>query len=161
METILHAYTPIESTDSWYIWIGIFVAILGFGATYFFLGKKEKGRKHTMNALIAMLFFIMGLLGTTTAFFSAWSVKKIGHVHLFAGHLEIGTQHLGYKSIRKIYFKEEKTTNFITKSGSNKSDYFLVIESDKRAVYVIPGQSYPIGEIKTQIEALRIKDAGK
>lgn len=161
METILYAYTPTENTDTWYIWAGLSIALIGFGLTYYFLNKKEKGRKHTMNALIAMLFFIMGLLGTTTSFFSAWSVKKIGHVHIFADHLEIGSQYIGYKSIRKIFFKEEKNTSIMTKPGSEKSDYFLVIESNNRAVYVIPGQSYPIGEIKTQIEALRIKDVGK
>lgn len=161
METILYSYTATGSDDLWYAWLGLFVALIGFGAAYYFLSKKDKGRQHTMNALIAMLFFIMALLGATTGFFSAWSAKKIGHVDLFAEHLDIGSKSIEYKSIRKIFFKEEKSFSMMTDPSSGESYYFLVIECTDRAVYVIPEQSYPIRKIKDQIDELRKKALGK
>ena len=159
METILYSYTATGSDDTWYAWLGLFVALTAFGATYYFLKKKDKGRKHTMNALVAMLFFILGLLGTSTAVFSAWSIHKIGQVNIFADHVAIGSTNIDYKSIRKIAFKEEKSVSLFNSLKEANSYYFLVIECNDRSAYVIPGQSYPIGEIKEHITELRIADA--
>lgn len=151
----LYTYLPTNNSDSLFLWIGIILSIIAFVASFFFLRKKAKGREHTKNALIAMLFFFMGLIGFTTAFFSGWSMKKIGQVVIYENSLNIGSQNIEYNTIRKIYVREEKSGSFLDPSINAKHDFFLVIECDDNKIHVIPAESYPIGEIKTQIEALR------
>lgn len=152
--TALYTYAASGSADSFYMWLGAIVAIVAFGLSVVFLRKKARGRQHTNNVLMALLFFIAGLMGFTAAFFSAWSINKIGDVVLYAEHMNIGNKEIKYQDVRKLHFKEEKASSFLGNPGSGESSYYLVVETRDAQIFLIPNESFPIKEIRTKIKEI-------
>jgi hypothetical protein len=153
MNDVLYSYLP-ESNDRLYLWLGLVIAIGTFGLSYWLLKKPAKGRAHTSNALVAMLVFFMGLLAATTAFFSGWSAYKQGKIEIYADHLTYGNTDIPYANVRKFSLKKDETTGLLGQAGREVTTFFLVIETKDGKTYAISDKSYPINEIRANLNTI-------
>ena len=148
---ILFEFRP-ESTDRLFLWLGIIIALGAFALTYYFLRKPRTGRAHTQAALVAMLFFFMGLLATGTAFFSGWSLLRQGKVVIQAEQLQIGNQTIAYTDIKRIFYKRDKQASIFQAVEGTTTINFLVVEEKGGRAHALSEQQYPIGEIRSRLE---------
>lgn len=157
MTDILYQYQP-DSDDRFYLWLGIILAAGAFLATYFILRKPRTGRAHTNAVILAMLAFFVGLMAVGTAFFSGWSLRKQGKVELYQDGLQLGSSSIPYQDIKKIYYKQDKSSSPFQGPTNNETHTFLVIEQKGGKTHAISEESFPIGEIMTRIKEITKKD---
>ena len=148
---ILFEFKP-DSTDRLFLWLGIIIAAAAFGLTYYFLRQPKTGRAHTQAALVAMLFFFLGLLATGTAFFSGWSLLRQGKVVIQANQIQIGNAEIPYNEITRIYYKRDKQASIFQAVEGTTTITFLVVETKIGKTFALSEQQYPIGEIRSRIE---------
>lgn len=152
MNEALYTYTA-DMSDRWYLWGGIALALVAFYVAYYLLKKPAKGRTHTRNAMLAMLFFFLGLLATGTAFFSGWNLRKQGSVNIYTDAIEVGAQRVPYQQVAKIFIKQDKSASPFTGQQAETIN-FLVIQERGGKVHALSEQQYPIGEIRGRLEAV-------
>jgi hypothetical protein len=147
----LITYTATESSDQWSIILGLGAVLLGFGGAYWLLRKPVNRERYNQQMLLALLLFMVGLLGLGTAFFSYWSMQRTGEVRLYAEGIEVGNERVAYPAIKTIFFKEDRATNVFNAQAATRYR-FLVIERREGRPLVIPGEFFPIGEISARID---------
>lgn len=157
MTELLFKYTP-TSDDQFYLWLGIALALAGFGTAYYLLKKPAAGRTYTTNSILAMLAFFVGTMAVGTAFFSGWSLRKQGKIELYQEGLQVGSDEIPYGEIRKIYFKQDKSASVFQAQATTKTVTFLVIEQEGGKVHAISEEQFPIGEIMSRIKEITKKD---
>jgi len=153
MNDILYSYLS-TSDDRLYLWLGLVIASATFGLSFWILKKPAKGRAHTSNALVAMLLFFVGLLAASSAFFSGWSWYKQVRIDIYADHLTYGTTTIPYANVRKFSLKKEETTGLLGQAGREVTTFFLVIETKDGKTYAISDKSYPVNEIRANLNTI-------
>ena len=157
MTELLYKFEP-TSDDQFYLWLGIFLALAGFGTAYYLLKKPATGRTYTSNSILAMLAFFVGLMAFGTAFFSGWSLRKQGKVVLYKEGIQLGADEIPYGEIRKIYFKQDKSASVFQAQATTRTVTFLVIEQEGGKTHAISEQQFPIGEIMSSINEITKKE---
>jgi hypothetical protein len=157
MTELLYKFTP-TSDDQFYLWLGIILAIVGFATSYYLLKKPATGRTYTGNSILAMLAFFVGMMAISTAFFSGWSLRKQGKIELYQEGIQLGADQIPYGTIRKIYFKQDKSASIFQAQGTTKTNTFLVIEQEGGKTHAISEEQFPIGEIMTRIKEITKKE---
>jgi len=157
MTELLYKYAP-TSDDQFYLWLGIILALAGFGTAYYLLKKPATGRAYTNNSILAMLAFFVGTMAISTAFFSGWSLRKQGKIELYQEGIQLGADQIPYGEIRKIYFKQDKSASVFQAQGTTTTITFLVIEQEGGKTHAISEDQFPIGEIMSRIKEITKKD---
>jgi hypothetical protein len=143
-------YTASDQSDQWSIYLGLAAVLLGFGSAYWLLRKPVSRERYNQQMLMALLLFMLGLLGLGTAFFSYWSYERTGEVRIYAEGIEMGNERIAFDEVKTIFFKEDRATNVFNAQAAARYR-FLVIEPETGRPLVIPGEQFPIGEIKAKI----------
>lgn len=151
MNDLIKNYEPINSEDQLYLWLGALVGVVAFGAMTFVIRKEFPYEEQSKKWLIALLFFIVGLIASGTAFFSWLTVQKVGSVKIYSDHVELGKTKVLYEDIKVINIKKEEEKSFVNPNIVRKEYNLLFIQEMKGKVYVVSERSYPVREVLNEL----------
>jgi hypothetical protein len=143
-----------DSSDQLYLWLGIAIALVAFIACYYLLKKPAKGRSYTNHTIIAMLFFFVGLMATSTAFFSGWNLRKQGSISLQANEMTIGVNHIPYNEIKELYLRKDQGVSALGMPNTEEANLILMVEKKGGQTFAISSQQFPVNEIYGQLKAI-------
>jgi hypothetical protein len=143
-----------DSSDQLYLWLGIAIALAAFTACYFLLKKPAKGRSYTNQTIIAMLFFFVGLMAASTAFFSGWNLRKQGTISLQANEMTIGVNHIPYTDIKELYLRKDQGVSAFGMPDTEEANLILMVEKKDGQTFAISSQQFPVNEIYGQLKTI-------
>lgn len=143
-----------NSNDQTYLWLGIIIAIIAFAVCYYFLKKPAKGRTYTTQTIIAMLFFFLGLMASSTAFFSGWNLRRQGNISLKANEMTIGVNQIDYDDIKDLYLRKDQAGSALGLPSKEAANLILIVEKKDGKTFAISSKQFPINEIYGQLKLI-------
>ncbi|MEL7220519.1 MAG: hypothetical protein AAGJ93_04320 [Bacteroidota bacterium] len=143
-----------DSNDQLYLWLGIALALLAFGACYYFLKKPAQGRSYTNQTITAMLFFFVGLMASSTAFFSGWNLRRQGNISLKANEMIIGVNQVAYSDIKDLYLRKDQASSALGMPSTEAANLILIVEKKNGKTFAISSTQFPINEIYGELKLI-------
>lgn len=151
MNELIKSYRPVHSEDELYLWLGVLVAVLAFGAMAFVIRKEFSYEEQSKKWLIALLLFILGLISTGTALFSWLSQQRVGKVEVYSDHLVIGKTDIPFDQIKRINIQKDEEKSFVNPNIVRKEYNLLFVEDLSGQLYVVSEEAYPVREMMKEI----------
>lgn len=148
MDTPIETFAAVRSADEMALWVSLLLGLAAIVATVLLLRRKSgDSRQRNLTVLLAMLAFFGAMISLSTAFFSAWSMKKTGPVHLYDNAIETPYGRVALDGIGRVYMQEEGRGSLIGGKASGKRIKLLMIEEVGGKMHVLSEENYDINRI--------------
>ncbi len=104
--------------------------------------------------LLALLVFFALIIAATTAFFSFWSMQKIGPVQVFETQIETPYGTVAYEDISRAYIELNGKQSLVNPGANISSVRMLFIEEVDGKMHVMSERNYDIDEILNKMKSL-------
>lgn len=140
-------FQPTHQEDQLTLYIGILLAVAGAVGLFLSLRKKATGEAHRRNMLVAMLLFFLTIISSGTAFFSWWSIRKIGPVRITDDAITTPYGKAIFRDIRKAEIIADQPVRLIPSNNNQAVVKLLVIEEQSGKTHVLSEENYDIQRI--------------
>ena len=150
----LYTFLPTNTSDSYAFWGSIIVVIISAVALVYLLRKKSTGDAYRRQMLLAMLVFFALIMAATTAFFSFWSIQKIGPVLVYSEQMETPYGMVVYDNISRAYIELNGKRSMVNPGATANSVRMLFIEETDGTMHVMSEDNYDIDEILSKMKSI-------
>lgn len=159
MEEALHTFTPTNTSDNFSFWGSLIVVLVSGIALYFLFKRKSSGDAYRRQMMMAMLVFFALIIAASTAFFSFWSMKKIGPVLLFEDRIETTYGTADYDKILRAYIEMNGKRSLVSPGTTFDNVRMLFIEETDGKMHVLSEENYDIDQILNKMRSLATGEA--
>lgn len=150
----LYTFLPTNTTDSFSFWGSIAVVVGSAIALVYLLRKKSSGDAYRRQMLLAMLVFFALIMAATTAFFSFWSIQKIGPVVVYSEQMETPYGTVAFDDITRAYIEMNGKRSLVNPGATTNSVRMLFIEEIDGKMHVMSEDNYDIDEILAKMKSI-------
>ncbi len=162
MDTPLATFEPAASgMQSFSIIAFIVFAACGLGA-YLLLRQKSSGRAKNMNALIAMLFFFIGMIALGAFVFNGLAYQRIVTVTIYESGIQLGEKQIPFQNLENAKIEEIVETSFFNPNMVREKTRILFIADKSGKTYALSSEHYPVEKIMERMRsALQKRETNK
>ena len=157
MNEVLYTFAPAHSEDKFTFGLSLGITLISLVGLIYLLKQKNTGYAYRRQMMIAMLVFFSLIISAGIAFFSFWSMEKIGDVLVYENSIQTPYGKADFKNISKAYIEVNTQKPVISGGKSGRSTRMLFIEESSGKMHVLSEDNYKIDKILNKMRDLSKK----
>ena len=157
MNEVLYTFLPTHSEDKFTLGISLGITLISLVGLIYLLKKKSSGDAYRRQMMVAMLVFFALIISAGMAFFSFWSMQKVGDVLVYENSIQTPYGKVDFRSISRAYIEMNTQKPVISGGHSGRSTRMLFIEESSGKMHVLSEDNYKIDKILGKMRDLTNK----